>query len=66
LNCHIEAKHCKFCAFGTVVPNTATTSVPAAEIKMATLTGAERSHCVFLFKEIKFATQVQRKFCTQY
>jgi hypothetical protein len=51
-----------FYARGTVVPNTA----PAAEIEMATFTGEERVHCVFWFEETKPATQVQRKFRSQY
>jgi len=55
-----------FHARGTVVPNTATASVPAFEIKMATFTGAERARCVFWFEETKSATQVQRKFRTKY
>jgi hypothetical protein len=33
---------------------------------MATFTGAERARCVFWFEETKSATQVQRKFRTQY
>ncbi|PNF27089.1 hypothetical protein B7P43_G08552 [Cryptotermes secundus] len=33
---------------------------------MATFTGAERVRCVFWFEETKSATQVQRKFRTQY
>jgi hypothetical protein len=49
-----------------LVPNTATVSAPAVEIKMDTFTGAERAHCVFWFEETKSATQVQRKFCAQY
>ena len=55
-----------FHARGTVVPNTATASAPAFEIKMATFTGAERARCVFWFEETKSATQVQRKFRTTY
>jgi hypothetical protein len=43
LNCHNVAKHYKFDARGTVVPNTATPSAPAVEINMATFTGAERA-----------------------
>ncbi|PNF19367.1 hypothetical protein B7P43_G06707 [Cryptotermes secundus] len=33
---------------------------------MATFTGAECARCVFWFEETESATQVQRKFCTQY
>jgi hypothetical protein len=49
LNCHNVAKHCKFDAHGTVLPNTST---------------AEHAHCVFWFEETKSATQIQRKFHT--
>jgi hypothetical protein len=66
LNCHNVAKHTDFQSRGTVVPNIATASAPAVEIKMATFTGAERARCVFWFEETKSATQVQRKFRTQY
>jgi hypothetical protein len=66
LNCNTVAKHCKFDAHRTVVPNTITASAPAVEIKMATFTGAERAHCVFWFEETKSTTQDQRKFRTQY
>ena len=61
---HVELH--TFHARGTVVPNTATASAPAFEIKMATITGAERAPCVFWFEETKSATQVQRKFRTKY
>jgi hypothetical protein len=47
LNCHNVAKHCKFDACGTVVPNTATASAPVVEIKMATFTGADHARCAF-------------------
>jgi hypothetical protein len=57
LNCHTVAKHTEFHARGTVVPNTATASATAVEIKMATFTGAERARCVFWFEETKSATQ---------
>jgi hypothetical protein len=53
-------------ASGTVVPNTATASIPTVEIKMATFTGAEYALCVLWFEETKSATEVQRKFCAQY
>ena len=39
---HVQI-HDTFHARGTVVPNTATASAPAFEIKMATFTGAERA-----------------------
>jgi hypothetical protein len=55
LNCHNVAKHFKFEARDIVVRKTATASASAVEIKMATLTGAER-------EETKSATQ----FRTQY
>jgi hypothetical protein len=61
LNCHKAAKHCKSDARGAAVPNTATASAPAVEIKMATSTGAERARCVFWFEDTKSLTQVQRK-----
>jgi hypothetical protein len=51
VNSHNVAKHTEFHARGTVVPNTATASAPAVEIKMATFTGAERASCVFWFDE---------------
>ena len=41
--------HDTFHARGTVVPNTATASALAFEIKMATFRGAERARCVFWF-----------------
>jgi hypothetical protein len=66
LNCHNVAKHCKTGERSTVVRNTATASAPAVEIKMATFTGAESARYVFWLEETKSATQVQRKFCTQY
>jgi hypothetical protein len=66
LNCRSVAKHCKFDARGTVVPNTATASALAVEIKMATFTGAERARCVFWSEETKSDALVQRKFRTQY
>jgi hypothetical protein len=66
LNCHNVAKHCKFDARGTVAPSTAAASAPAVEIKMATFTGAKRARCVFWFEDTKSATQVQRKFRTNY
>jgi hypothetical protein len=47
LNCQNVAKHCKFDARGTVVYNTATATVHAVEIKMATFKGAERARGVF-------------------
>jgi hypothetical protein len=62
LNCHNVAKHSKFDARGTEVPNTTTVSAPTVEIKTATFIGAG----VFWFEETTSATQVQRKFCTQY
>jgi hypothetical protein len=65
LNCHNVAKHTEFDARGTVVPNTATASAPAIEIKMAIFTGAERACCVFWFEVTKSATQFKRKFRTQ-
>jgi hypothetical protein len=65
LNCDNVAKHCKFDARDTVVPNTATASAPAVEIKMATFT-VEGARCVFWYEETKSATQVRRKFHTQY
>jgi hypothetical protein len=66
LNWHNAAKHCKFIARGTVVPITATASAPAVEIKMATLTGAGSTRCMFLFEETKPATEVQWKFRPQH
>ena len=54
-NEHVQI-HDTFYAHGTVVPNTATASAPAFEIKMATFTGAERALCVFWFEETKSAT----------
>jgi hypothetical protein len=64
---HNIEKHCKFDARGTVVPNTATASAPAVQIKLATFTCAESARCVFWFEETKSdATQVRRKFRTQY
>jgi hypothetical protein len=53
LNCHNVVKLCKFGAHCTVVPNTATASASAVEIKMATFTGAEHAHCVFSFRNTK-------------
>jgi transposase len=66
LNCNNVAEQCKFDACGTVVPNTATASATADEIKMDNFTGAERARCVFWFEETKSARQVQRKFRAQY
>jgi hypothetical protein len=66
LNSHDVAKHCKLYSRGTVVPNNATTSAPAVEIKMATFSCAKLARCMFWFEETKPATQVQRKFRTQY
>jgi hypothetical protein len=40
LNCHNVAKHCKLGARGAAVPNVATVSAPAVEIKIATFTCA--------------------------
>jgi len=64
-NEHVQI-HDTFHARGIVVSNTATTSAPAFEIKMATFTGAERARCVFWFEETKSVTQVQRNFRTKY
>jgi hypothetical protein len=47
LNYYNVAKHCQVWCTCTLVPNTATVSAPAVEIKMATLSGAEHAHCVF-------------------
>jgi hypothetical protein len=66
LNCQYVAKHCKFDARGTLVPNTSTASAPAVEIKMDVYVGAERARCVFWFEQTKSATEVQSKFRTQY
>jgi hypothetical protein len=66
LNCQNVAKHCKFEARGTVVPNTATASAPAVEFEMATFRVIERVRCVFWLEETKSATQVERIFRTQY
>jgi hypothetical protein len=41
LNYHNVAIYCKFDARGTVVPNTATASAPAVDIKMAHFTRAQ-------------------------
>jgi hypothetical protein len=43
-----------------------TGNAPTVEIKMATFTGAEHTRCVFRFEETKSATQVERKFRSQY
>jgi hypothetical protein len=61
-NCHNVAKHCKFDARGTVVPNTATATALAVDIKKATLADAERARCVFWFEETKCVTQVAQEF----
>ena len=66
LNCHNVAKHTEVHECSTVVRSTATARAPADEIKMATFTGSELARCVFWFEETKAATQVQRKFRTQY
>jgi hypothetical protein len=47
-NCHNVAKYWKFDARCTVVPNTATASALAVEMKTDTFESAERSRCVFL------------------
>jgi hypothetical protein len=66
LNCHNVAKHCKFDQRDNVVPNNDTASAPAVNIKMVTFTGAESARCVYWFEETESATQVKRKFRTQY
>jgi hypothetical protein len=65
LSCHNVAAHFKFVVSGTVVPNTATASAPAVEIKMATFTGAEHARCMFWFEKTKSDTHVQKKFRIQ-
>ncbi|PNF26049.1 hypothetical protein B7P43_G06405 [Cryptotermes secundus] len=35
-------------------------------VNSALYNGAEHARCVFWFEETKYATHVQRKFCTQY
>ena len=47
----IVIRNCYTIPFMHVVPNTATASAPAFEIKMATFTGAERARCVFWFEK---------------
>jgi hypothetical protein len=66
LNSCIVAKHCKFDARGTIVPNTATANAPTVEILMATFTGAGRTRCVLWFEETKSAAQIEMKVCTRY
>jgi hypothetical protein len=50
LNYHNIAKHCKFDAHDTAVPNTATASTPAVEIKMATCFGSKNQSLLHKFK----------------
>jgi hypothetical protein len=47
---HIQGfeQGCKLDARGTVVPNTATTSAPTVQIKMAVFTDAEHARCVLV------------------
>jgi hypothetical protein len=63
LNCHSVAKHYKFDARGTVVPNTAIASASAVEIKMAI---SQVQSMLILVQRNEVCYTIQRKFCIQY